>query len=86
MATISDGSGKASGGRVSGFSRGRQRVAGLGHGQLGDRADLARLELADRLLLLAVEQQQLADPLVLARGSPFQTWACERSVPDMTRR
>ena len=43
-----------------------QRVAGLGHGQLRDRADLAGLELADRLLLLAVEQQQLADPLVLA--------------------
>ena len=46
----------------------RQRVAGLGHGQLRDRADLAGLELADRLLLLAVEQQQLADPLVLAAG------------------
>ena len=63
----------------------RQRVAGLGHGQLGDRADLAGLELADRLLLLAVEQQQLADPLVLVRVA-FQTWACERSVPDSTRR
>ncbi len=45
-----------------------QRVAGLGHRQLGHGADLARLELADRLLLLAVEQQQLADPLVLAAG------------------
>ena len=43
-----------------------QRVAGGGHGQLGDRADLAGLELADRLLLLAVEEEQLADPLVLA--------------------
>ena len=59
----------------------RERVAGLGHGQLRDRADLAGLELADRLLLLAVEQQQLADPLVLARGSLFQTCACEWSVP-----
>ena len=53
-----------------------QRVAGLGDGQLGDRADLARLELADRLLLLAVEQQQLADPLVLAA----------RAVPDVRLR
>ena len=68
MATISDGSGNSSGGSVSGFSVDAQRVAGLGHGQLGDRADLAGLELADRLLLLAVEQQQLADPLVLAAG------------------
>ena len=33
----------------------RDRVAGLGHRQLGDRPDLAGLELADRLLLLAVE-------------------------------
>ena len=53
-----------------------QRVAGLGHGQLRDRADLAGLELADRLLLLAVEQQQLADPLVLA----------PRAVPDVRLR
>ncbi len=44
----------------------RERVAGLGHGQLGDGPDLAGLELADRLLVLAVEEQELADPLVLA--------------------
>ena len=68
MATISDGAGKSSGGRTQRLLLRRQRVAGLGHGQLGDRADLAGLELADRLLLLAVEQQQLADPLVLAAG------------------
>ena len=43
----------------------RERVAGLGRGELGDRADLARLELADRLLVLAVQQEELADPLVL---------------------
>ena len=67
------GCGKVSGGRTSGFSRDRERVAGLGHGQLRDRADLARLELADRLLVLAVEEQQLADPLVLAA----------RRVPDV---
>ena len=46
----------------------RERVARLGHGQLGDRADLAGLELADRLLLLAVDEEELADALVLAPG------------------
>ena len=60
-----------------------QRVAGLGHGQLGDRADLAGLELAGRLLLLAVEQQQLADPLVLAPvGVPGVALAVERARED----
>ena len=80
--------------RRLGEGRGRQderllrvaeRVAGRGHGQLGDRADLAGLELADRLLLLAVEQEQLADPLVLVPGGVPDV-ACERSVPDSTRR
>ncbi len=66
MATISVGSGKLSAGSDQRLLADAQRVAGGGHGQLGDRADLAGLELADRLLLLAVEQQQLADPLVLA--------------------
>ena len=45
-----------------------QRVARLGDGQLGDRTDLAGLQLADRLLLLAVQEQQLADALLLAAG------------------
>ena len=52
---------------------GRQRVAGLGDRQLRDRPDLAGLQLADRFLFLAVQQQQLADPLVRAL----------RRVPDM---
>ena len=68
IATTSDGAGNSSGDKRSGFSFAPQRVAGLGHGQLGDRPDLAGLQLADRLLFLAVEQQQLADPLVLVAG------------------
>ena len=83
MATISDGSGKSSGGSTSGFSRDAERVAGLGHRQLRDRADLAGLELADRLLLLAVEQQQLADPLVLVAGRvPDVRLRAERAGQD----
>ena len=63
----------------------RERVAGRGDGELGDGADLAGLELADGLLLLAVEQQQLADALVVvARRVPGVAWPC--SVPDRTRR
>ena len=69
MATISDGSGKRQRRQDQRLLAGGQRVAGLGHGQLRDRADLARLELADRLLLLAMEQQQLADPLVLVAAA-----------------
>jgi len=38
----------------------------------------------DRLLLLAVEAEELADPLVLTL-SAFQAWAWLRSVPDRTR-
>ena len=60
-----------------------ERVAGGGHGQLGDGADLARLELADGLLLLAVEEQQLADPLVLAlRAVPDVGLRMERARQD----
>ena len=68
MATTATAPGSSSGGRRSGCSFAGERVAGLGDGQLGDRPDLAGLELADRLLLLAVEQEQLADPLVLVAG------------------
>ena len=57
-----------------------QRVARLGHAELGHGADLAGLQLAGRLLLLAVEQQQLADPLVLAPvGIPGVALAVERA-------
>ena len=62
------GSGKVSAGSVNGFSFVRQRVAGGGHRELRDRADLAGLQLPGRLLLLAVEQQQLADALVGVLG------------------
>ena len=79
IATERVGSGKSIGGRTSGFSRVGQRVAGLGDGELGDGADLAGPQLADRLLLLAVEEQQLADPLVLAAvGVPGVALAVER--------
>ena len=61
----------------------RQGVAGLGRGELGDGADLARLELADRLLVLAVEQEELAHPLVLvAVGVPGVGLAVERAAQD----
>ena len=50
------------------WSRDDERVAGLGHAELGDGADLAGAQLGRRLLLLAVEVQQLADALVLALG------------------
>src|SRR5439155_8567102 len=45
-----------------------QAVAGLVDRELRDGADLAGLELADGLLLFAVEEEELADPLVLAAG------------------
>jgi hypothetical protein len=64
----------------------RQRVAGLGHGQLGDRSDLAGLQLADGLLLLAVQQQQLADPLVLVAGACSRRAPASGACPDRTRR
>ena len=64
---------------------GRERVAGLGDAELRDRADLARPELARRLLLLAVEVEQLADALVLAlRGVEDVPWLL--IVPERTRR
>ena len=68
---------------MTGWSRGREGVARLGRGQLGDGPDLARLELADRLLLLAMEEEQLADPLVLvAVGVPGVGLAVERAAQD----
>ena len=83
IATDSDGTGKSSGGRMHRVLARRERVAGLGGGELGDGADLARLELADRLLLLAVEEEQLADPLVLAAvGVPGVGLAVERAAQD----
>ena len=57
----------------------RDRVAGLGDAQLGDRADLAGAELGRGLLLLAVEEEQLADALVLALvGVPHRALALQR--------
>ena len=66
IATWSVGSGKSIGPSVQRGVARRDRVPGLGHAQLGDGADLAGPELGRRLLLLAVEVQELADPLVLA--------------------
>ena len=61
----------------------RQRVACLGCRELGNRTDLAGLQLSDRLLVLAVEQEQLADPLVLvAVGVPGVRLAVERPAQD----
>ena len=85
IATTNDGGGNSSGSSLSGFSLTDERVAGLGDGQFGDRPDLASLELADRLLLLAVEQQQLADALVLVTGAVPDV-GLRGSVPDSTRR
>ena len=73
MASTSDGRRELDRRERQGLLLRAQRVAGLGHRELRDRPDLAGLQLADRLLLLAVEQQQLADPLVLAA----------RRVPDV---
>ena len=51
--------------------------------ELGDRADLAGLQLADRLLVLAVDEQELADPLVLAAVRvPGVALAVERARED----
>jgi hypothetical protein len=47
---------------------GAQRVAGGGVGQLGHRTDVAGDHLVGRLLRLAADGQQVADPLVLALG------------------
>ena len=76
--------------RVDRAGRGRsgrsfvERVSPVrGRAELGDGADLARLQLADRLLLLAVEAQQLADPLVLALlGVPGVGLAAQRPGQD----
>ena len=68
IATTSDGAGNSRAGQLQPLLARRERVAGLGHGELGDRADLAGLEFADRFLFLAVQQQQLADALVLVAG------------------
>ena len=62
---------------------GRERVARRGDGQLRDRADLAGLELADRLLLLAVQEEQLADALlVVATLVPDVALGVERAGQD----
>ncbi len=53
---------------VAVLPRGRQRVSRPGNGQLRDRPDLTGVELPDRFLVLAVEQEQLAQALVLAAG------------------
>ncbi len=58
-------------------------VARLGGRELGDRADLAGLELADRLLVLAMEEEELAHPLVLvAVRVPGVDLAVERAAQD----
>ena len=52
-------------------------------GQLRDRADLAGQQLADRLLVLAVEQEELAHPLVLlAVRVPGVALTVERAGDD----
>ena len=83
IATDRVGSGKSSGGRMIGCSRDDSVSPVSVDGQLRDGADLAGLELADRLLLLAVEQEQLADPLVLvAVRVPGVGLAVERAAED----
>ena len=52
--------------------------------ELGDGADLAGLELADRLLLLAVQEEQLADALLVVAvpGVPDMALGVERAGQD----
>ena len=85
IATWSVGSGKSIGAELQRRVAGRERVAGLGHAELGDGADLAGPQLGRGLLLLAVEVQQLADALVLAPVA-LNTVPWLLSVPDRTRR
>ena len=68
IATCSVGSGNTIAIQAQAQLARRERVAGLGHAQLGHGADLAGAQLGGRLLLLAVEVEQLADALVLALG------------------
>ena len=83
MATWSVGSGNVDGRQPQAGVAGRERVAGLGHAELRDRADLARPQLGRRLLLLAVEVEQLADALVLAlRRVEHRALALERARQD----
>jgi hypothetical protein len=45
-----------------------ERIPRLGDRELRHRPDLAGLQFADRLLLLAVQEEQLTDPLILVAG------------------
>ena len=61
IAKLITGCGKSSGGRSIGRVLGEEHVAGAGLLQLGDGADVAVGELVRRLVILALEQEQLAD-------------------------
>ena len=49
-----------------------EHVAGGGVGELGDRGDVARRHLGDRLLLLAAHDRELVQPLVVHRAAVHQ--------------
>ena len=83
IATESDGSGKSSGGRITGCSRDDSVSPVSVAVSLATAPISPACELADRLLVLAVEQQELADPLVLvAVGVPGVGLAVERAAQD----
>src|SRR5207244_5220445 len=63
------------------------RVAGGGVLQLRHRADVARLQLRDRNLLLALKELQFADALfMVARGVPIAGVGLERAGVDPEER
>ena len=69
------GSGKSSGASGQRALARRERVAGLGHASLAT-APISPAELADRLLLLAVESRSWPMRSSSSRVG-FQTWACD---------
>ncbi len=85
MATISDGSGKASGGRTSAFSR------TVSVSPVSVTASLATAPISPALSSpmgsCSLPWSSSSCPIRSSSSRlPFQTWACERSVPDSTRR
>ena len=68
IAKLITGSGKSRLGSSMSLVGVEQQVAGHHVLQLGDGADVALAELVGRLVLLALERQQLADALLVVRA------------------
>ena len=85
MATISDGSGKSSGARMSGFSR----VVSVSPVSVTVSFATAPISPAFSSPIGSCSLPWSSSSWPIRSSSlrvPFQTCACERSVPDMTRR